>query len=212
MLPNKNPAECIVNLRSGRRLPRFIEEKLLNDLLDELEFEPGYMGARDKLILEVLYGAGIRAGELIALKVGDYNPYNSIFKVTGKGNKERIVPLYSTLSDEINSYLVLRKAKYPKAQHLFLNNRGKPYCQANLYQLVKKYLSLIIEFDQRSSHVLRHSFATHLLDNGANLMAIKDLLGHETIRATQIYTHVTTDYIMKNYKSAHPKEKREEKK
>lgn len=201
----KNPTEFIYDLKTAKLLPRFIDQDNLNYLLDNLEFVAGFKGQRDKAILELLYGTGIRLSELLQLKDFSFNPFRSSIKVIGKGRKERYVPLYPGLCLLMTDYLTVKEQKYPGIEYLFLNDRGKPFCAASLYRLVKKYLSLIVETGQRSPHTLRHSFATDLMNNGANVIAIRDLLGHETARATETYTHVATKFISKNYKKGHPK-------
>jgi integrase/recombinase XerC len=190
-----------------KRLPIFIQENQMNRLLEDIEFESGFEGIRNKMIIRLLYTTGIRRGELIHLKAEDIDLIGKQFKVLGKGKKERIVPFGIELADELNNYLKEYKTIYPAVQDdfLFLTNQGIKMYPKLVYNIVNKYLNLVSSVDHKSPHVLRHSFATHLSNNGAELNAIKELLGHSSLAATQIYTHNSIEKLKKAYRLAHPR-------
>ena len=196
--------------KTGKRLPAFVEEQKMDSLLEDITFPEGFKGLRDKLVLEILYQTGIRRSELIHLQISDIDFQNQLIKVLGKGNKERLIPINRQLSLLINDYLALRKTTFPdllEIGQLMLTDKGKPMYPKFVYNLVKKYLSYVTTQEHRSPHILRHSFATHLSNNGADLNAIKELLGHSSLAATQIYTHNTIDRLKEIYQQAHPKAK-----
>ena len=192
--------------RVGKKLPQFVEEKNLNHLLDDGFFKKDFEGYRDELIISLLYGAGIRLAELMHLKDADIYQSECLVKVLGKRNKERIIPYPRSLNLLIEQYKQKRTELfgYP-AECLFLTSKGKPIYEKLIYRVVCMKLALVTTINQKSPHVLRHSFATHLLNRGADLNAVKELLGHSNLSATQIYTHTSLDSIKKVYKQAHPR-------
>jgi integrase/recombinase XerC len=195
-----NPSKNFFRFRKERMLPYFVDEDDLSRLLDDLEFPPGYVGARDKLIIEVLYGTGLRVSELASLKDFMFNPYRKQIHVQGKGTKERIVPLYDKLSSEVDKYSKHKIELFPRSEFLFLGDKGLPISTRRIAEIVNKYLSLVTDLEKKSPHVLRHSFATHLVNNGAPTPAIKDLLGHEALATTQVYTHLNMKKLKEDYK------------
>jgi len=200
----KNPMLKIVSPKVGKRLPEYVQEskmsELLNQPLEELEFSE----MRDFLIVEMLYITGMRRSELINLKVSDIDFLNRQIKVLGKGNKERLIPIDDAFFAKIKDYLVLRKFE-EMDPNLFLTDKGKKMYEKLVYNIVKALLTTITSSKKKSPHVLRHSFATHLSNNGAELNAIKELLGHANLAATQIYAHNSIEQLKEVYKSAHPK-------
>ena len=172
-----------------------------------MEFPDNWEGATERLILILFYKTGIRLSELVNLKVSQVDSANRNIKVLGKGSKERIIPLDEGLMTELQQYQLLKK-HLPEGyglDHFFLNGKGKKLYPRFVYQLVKKYLSLVTTNDKKSPHVLRHSFATHLMNNGAELNAVKELLGHSSLAATQVYTHNTIEKLKDVHKKAHPR-------
>jgi integrase/recombinase XerC len=206
-----DPMLKVKALKTDRSLPKFVEEKPMQTMLDDVEFSNDFSGLRDKLVLELLYGTGMRLAELIGLKIGDINFYNNNLTVLGKRNKHRVIPINKTLVEAINIYLkcreeVLIENPENKDNHyLILTDNGTQAYPMFIQRLVKGYLSLVTSLEQRSPHVLRHTFATHLLNRGADLNAIKDLLGHTSLAATQVYTHNTIEKLKKVFQQAHPK-------
>ncbi len=205
-----DPTLKIQALKTSRKIPVFVEEKPMATLLDEVEFADDFTGLRDKLVLELLYGTGIRLSELIGLKTTDVNLYERTITVLGKRNKHRIVPLTATLYELVQVYLTQKATTHPgpeAALYLIVSDKGVAAYPVLIQRIVKRYLSLVTTLEKRSPHVLRHSFATHLLNQGADLNAIKDLLGHSSLAATQIYTHSSLEQLKKTYDQAHPKAK-----
>ena len=200
-----NPMTKIMAPKMPKRLPVFITEDQLEDLFTEIEFEDGFKGIRDKLILDLLYQTGIRRSELTHLTEIDTDLFNSTIKVLGKRNKERIIPISLTLKRNLESYLQVKHELNLSNSMLFVSEKGNILSEQSVYSIVKKYLSQITTIQKKSPHVLRHSFATHLLNNGADINAVKDLLGHANLSATQIYTHNTIDKLKKSYQQAHPR-------
>ena len=209
MLKNKvvenNPLLKVVTPKTSKRLPIFIGENEISNLFSEVEYEDNYEGSRDKLILEFLYATGIRLIELVNLDINSINFNNSTIKVIGKRNKERIVPFGNNLKTEIDQYLLKRKKLEPSTNHLFLTKNGKKIYPKLVYRTVNYYLSIVTTVSKKSPHVLRHTFATHMLNNGADLNSIKEILGHANLSATQVYTHNTIEKLKNIHKQAHPK-------
>ncbi len=203
----KDPTAKIKILKSSKKLPQFVSEQDMNLLLDQSEFSNDFAGNRDRLILELLYGTGIRLSELISLKSTDVNFYNRTIKVLGKRNKERIIPFSMSLEKVIGDYNLAKKKIFDEAHNepLILTDSGEICYPMFIYRTVKKYLNLFTTIEKRSPHVLRHTFATHLLNKGAELNAVKDLLGHTSLAATQVYTHNSLDKLKKVFDQAHPK-------
>ncbi len=207
-LVNASPMTHIQAPKIPKRLPVVIEEQKMDQLLDsKLIFDTGFSGIRNRLILELLYGTGMRLAELVGLKDQDVNLYEQYIKVLGKRNKERIIPVAPPLVKLIKDYLQEKLSQNfdNKATALIVTNEGKNAYPQFIYRIVKSSLSNITTQDKKSPHVLRHTFATALLNNGADLNAIKELLGHASLAATQVYTHNSVEKLKAVYKQAHPK-------
>ena len=202
-----NPTKTIQVLKTKKRLPSYVEQDQMETLLKETIFPDDFGGRGDHLILSLLYHTGIRVSELVGLKSSQIDYSRSQLKVLGKGNKERIIPLNGELLDRIKVYVQEKNNRYPEADfpNLLLTSRQKPPTARQVYDIVKKYLSLVTTADKKSPHVLRHSFATHLTGNGAELNAVKELLGHSSLAATQVYTHNNIERLRDIHKKAHPK-------
>lgn len=201
-----NPLAKVVAPKSSKRLPEFVSEADIDKIYNEDIFENTFEGQRNLLILSFLYMCGIRRSELVGLTMSSLNLINNCVKVLGKGNKERIIPILPELRSLIDDYLKLRDSINKSSEKaLFLTSKGKPIYPEIVYRIVKHYLSMVTTLDKKSPHVLRHSFATHLLNHGADLNAIKELLGHASLSATQVYTHSTFEKLKRNYNQAHPR-------
>ena len=200
-----NPMSKISGPKTPKRLPSFVDEHQMEDLFTEVKFDEGFAGQRDKLILDLLYQTGIRRSELTHLKELDVDLFNSTIKVLGKRNKERIIPISLALKRNLETYLQVKKKLNLSNPMLLVSEKDTTLSEQAAYKLVKKYLSQITTIQKKSPHVLRHTFATHLLNNGADINAVKDLLGHANLSATQVYTHNTIDKLKKSYKQAHPR-------
>ncbi|MDH5475376.1 MAG: tyrosine-type recombinase/integrase [Cyclobacteriaceae bacterium] len=198
---SENPTWKLRVLKKSKKLPQFVNEDDMIILLDQTIYSDGFTGLRDKLIMEMLYGTGIRLAELMSLQEKDINFHNQTIKVVGKRNKERIIPFSNNLENAIRKY---QKEKPSKSNYLLTTDTGEQLYPMFVYRVVKKYLSLV-NVDKRSPHVLRHTYATHLLNKGAELNAVKDLLGHTSLAATQVYTHNSIEKLKSVYKKAHPK-------
>ncbi|MCA6361900.1 MAG: tyrosine-type recombinase/integrase [Bacteroidetes bacterium] len=211
-----NPMLKIQGPKTARRLPEYVEEKQMQQLLDGRAFNPGegedtYDAELARLIVELLYGTGIRLAELIGLRQDDFNFSRNTIKVLGKRNKERIVPVPVALAELAKGFVALKTTRHIQPDpddgivYLLQQNTGKKLPRKFVYTLVRRYLSLVTTIDKRSPHVLRHTFATHMLNNGADLNAIKELLGHANLSATQVYTHNTVEKLKNIYQQAHPR-------
>ena len=197
----ESPMLKVVAPKSKKRLPVFIEEYQIESLLNEVEFDDGFVGERDKLIIELFYVTGIRLSELIDIKVSDIDYNNNLIKVLGKRNKERLIPLSDSIIKNIKSF-----TKKNNVNHYLFTSLGGTKVYAKLvYRVVKKYIGQISSINKKSPHILRHTFATHMLNNGADINAIKELLGHANLSATQVYTHNTIEKLKSAYKQAHPR-------
>jgi len=202
----KSPMIKVVSPKNEKRLPGFVADKDIRTLFDHVEFPEGWQGRTERLLLSVFYQTGMRLSEVIGLQENQLNFSTSSIKVLGKGNKERIVPGSPSLMSELKAYLNEKHQIFkPAVLFVLVDEKGKPLAARKVYSIVKKYLSLVTTIDKRSPHVLRHSFATHLTNNGADLNAVKELLGHSSLAATQVYTHNTIDKLRNIYKKAHPK-------
>lgn len=197
----EDPTWKLKVLKKSKKLPQFVNEDDMVRLLDQVEFEEDFVSLRNKLILEIFYGTGIRLAELLNLKEQDINFHNQTIKVLGKRNKERIIPFSNSLKGSIKKY---QGVKTTSSDYLLTTDSGKQLYPMLVYRIVKKYLSLV-NVDKRSPHVLRHTYATHLLNKGAELNAVKDLLGHTSLAATQVYTHNSIEKLKSVFKKAHPK-------
>ena len=187
-------------------LPTFVREEDMDKLLDGDFFDDSFEGVRDKLIMTMFYETGMRLSELISLDDADIDLFSNVIKVTGKRNKQRLIPFGENLKCEIQSYLGCRNiAVGCSCEAFFVRKNGKRLYQMLVYKLVKQNLSKVVALKKRSPHVLRHSFATAMLNNDAELEAVKELLGHESVTTTEIYTHTTFEELKKVYKQAHPR-------
>lgn len=202
----KNPASKIGALRKPSRLPSFVEKSRMSRLVDLLEPSDDFVTEKRSLIVLLFYGCGLRLAELVGICTGDISVEEAAIKVTGKGNKQRIVPLVPILLQRIANYMELR-SKICKSDNKFLilSNKGEPVSRTEVYRTVRQVLTLMGVEGKRSPHVLRHTFATHLLSEGAGIETVKELLGHADLSTTQIYTHSTVDELIKAYRSAHPR-------
>jgi len=199
-----NPTSKIKILKTSKKLPQFVKEHEMDSLLDHFEFKDSLGGWRDKVMLEILYGTGIRLSELVNLKNQDINLHENTIKVLGKRNKERIIPFSNNLKTVIIKYKKAREGT-GKDEFFLVTDKGENVYPEFIYRTIKKYLKNYTSVDKTSPHVLRHSFATHLLNKGADLNAVKDLLGHASLAATQIYTHNSMEKLKKVFDQAHPK-------
>lgn len=202
----KNPAAKLSNLKTKKGLPKFVREKDMNLILDHDLFEDSFPGKRDHLTLEILYGTGIRLSELINLKTNRVDVVNNSLKVLGKRNKERIIPITHNLCILIKKYISLKNEEFNGnvIEYLIVSNSGEKSYPMMINRIVKKYLQGA-SVDKKSPHILRHTYATHLLERGADLNAVKELLGHQSLAATQVYTHNSLGKLKKVFDQAHPK-------
>jgi integrase/recombinase XerC len=209
-LVSNNPTTNIVTPKVPKKLPSFLDEASMAKMM-ELPDITGIEGLRDRALLEILYSTGIRMNELIQLSLNNIDWANETIKVIGKGNKTRIIPFGRKAKAALKTYLEQRqeifsnKTKSDFKQYVFLSNRGLQLYPKGVYNIVSYYINLVSDVEKKSPHVIRHTFATHLLNRGADLRAVKELLGHESLSTTQIYTHVTADRLKRIYKQAHPK-------
>lgn len=203
----KNPMTKIRVLKTQKRLPSFVKEADMINLLDHVVFDDTLEGWRDKLILELFYATGIRLSELITLKESQLDIRSHTIKVLGKRNKERVIPFHKSIVPILKEYQQIRNKEVDMKKHgfVFVTDNGDPCYPMMVYRIVKKYLNDNTTSEKRSPHVLRHTYATHLLNKGAEINAVKDLLGHSSLAATQVYTHNSMEKIKKAYDQAHPK-------
>jgi integrase/recombinase XerC len=202
-----NPLNKVLTPKSDKKLPVFVGEQQMNQLLDETEFGEDYSGKRNRMIIETFYNTGIRISEMINLKMPDIDFSKQTIKVLGKRNKERLIPFSANFSVMMQQYIQDRETAFSgeKDDSLFLTARGKKLYARLVYRVVRSYLTLVTTADKKSPHVLRHTFATHMLNRGADLNAIKELLGHANLSATEVYTHNTFEKLKSVYKQAHPR-------
>ena len=196
----------VVGPKKKMPLPSFVREKDMDRLLDELSFEEGFEGCRNRMILEMFYTTGIRLSELIGLNDADVDFSARLIKVTGKRNKQRLIPFGAELAEDLLIYIKVRNEALPVRSEAFfvLKNGGRMY-PMSVYRMVRRSLSEVVSLKKRSPHVLRHTFATAMLNNDAELRAVKELLGHESLATTEIYTHTTFEELKKVYEQAHPR-------
>lgn len=204
---SKDPMLKIRVLKARKKLPTFVREDDMTTLLDNTFFDDSLEGWRDRLILELFYATGIRLSELITLKEAQLDLTTHTVKVLGKRNKERIIPFVKSIVPTIKAYMAVRNREVQAKDHglLFVTDKGDPCYPNMVYQIVRKYLNKFPSLEKRSPHVLRHTFATHLLNKGAEINAVKDLLGHSSLAATQVYTHNSIEKLKKAFEKAHPK-------
>lgn len=209
-LVKSNPTLNVATPKIPKKLPSFLDESAMNRMF-ELPDETTVTGLRDKALLDVLYSTGIRLNELIELNLENIDWYNKTLKVIGKGRKVRITPFGEKAKTAMQKYLQRREELFTETtsekerRAVFISNRGKRMYPKGVYNIVNYYIQQVSDIEKKSPHVLRHTFATHLLNRGADLMAVKELLGHESLSTTQIYTHVTIDRLKSIYDQAHPK-------
>mgnify|MGYP000644482284 FL=1 len=200
-----NVAAGIHNPKIPKRLPVFAEEQQLHTLVHEVEFSDTWAGKTDKLIIELLYATGMRRNELITLVESQVDLSNCQIKILGKGNKERIVPISPVLMQQIQEYISEKRKTFDHVAQLLITPKGKKLYPKYVHNIVTKNLALVTTLQKKSPHILRHSFATHLMNNGADLNAVKDLLGHSSLASTQVYVHNTIKKLKDVHKQAHPK-------
>jgi len=204
---NSNPLEKVILPKAKKRLPVFVEEESLDLLLDGIEFGDDYVGVRDRTIIEMLYLTGMRRAELTGLREDDIDLQEGTVKVTGKRNKQRIIPLLRQFTARLEEYIRTRDEYFPgrQAEWFFLSNKGNKMYDKCVYNTVKRYLSMVTTIERKSPHILRHTFATHMLNHGADLNSIKEFLGHANLSATQVYTHNSFEKLKRIYRQAHPR-------
>ena len=201
-----NPMLKIVGPKKKKPLPSFLREKDMDRLLDDISFGEGFEGCRDRAILEMFYAAGIRLSELIGLNDADVDFSARLIKVTGKRNKQRLIPFGNELAEDLLMYIKVRDEAVSRgADAFFVLNNGRRMYPMAVYRIVKRNLSKVVALKKRSPHVLRHTFATAMLNNHAELRAVKELLGHESLVTTEVYTHTTFEELKKVYEQAHPR-------
>jgi integrase/recombinase XerC len=204
----KDPTYKLRALKSPKRLPEFVQEEAMDKILEEIQYEPTFEGQRDRMVMEFLYLTGVRLSELLELKWRDIDLQSDGVKVFGKRKKERMIPLTNRLKKNIISYKKVFEETFPFVDQsdyfIVINNKEQAY-PMKIYRIVKHYLNLFAQTTKRSPHLLRHTFATHLLNKGADLNAVKDLLGHANLAATQVYTHNSMEKLKAVFEQAHPK-------
>ena len=201
-----NPAINLPLPKIRKKLPNFVGENNLHHLLDDGFFTDDFVGVRDKLIISLLYGTGIRLSELLMLKDVDIDKKEFLIRGLGKGKKERVIPYPKNINNLLELYVKLRNEQVETdTKQLLVTEKGKPVYEKLIYRVVKNNLSKVTSLEKRGPHVLRHSYATHLLNNGADLNVVKELLGHSNLAATEVYTHTTFEKLQGIYKQAHPR-------
>ena len=204
---DSNPMERVLKPKLNKRVPAFVEEEKMNYLLDEFEFGDDFTGIRNRLVMDLLYQTGMRLSELTGLTTTSVNTEGKSVKVLGKRGKERIIPMSDELVKAVERYLIVRSevVGLKPVDSLLVTDNGGPAYDKLIYRIVNHYLAMVSTLDKKSPHVLRHTFATHMLNRGADLNAIKELLGHANLSATQVYTHNTYKKLKSIYNQAHPR-------
>ncbi len=202
---SKSPMETVISPKVSKRLPAFVAEQDMEQLLLNLSFAEGWKGLTEKLVIQLFYATGMRLSELIGCKETQLDASKRVIKVLGKGNKERILPISEVLAKDLVNYIKEKPEAAIGNPILFVNENGKSLQPRAVYTFVKFYLSQVTTLQKKSPHILRHSFATHLMNNGADLNAVKELLGHASLAATQVYTHNTIEKLKEVFAKAHPK-------
>jgi integrase/recombinase XerC len=204
---SNDPLEKVVLPKRKKTLPVFVEEDALTNLLDKTDFGESFAGIRNRTIIELLYVTGMRRSELIGLKCNDVDLTGGSLKVTGKRNKQRIIPLFKTAVIRLDEYLKVRNenVKALSDDWFFVTDKGNKLYDKYVYNIVNSYLAMVTTIEKKSPHILRHTFATHMLNRGADLNSIKELLGHANLSATQIYTHNTFEKLREVYVKRHPR-------
>jgi integrase/recombinase XerC len=202
-----DPLEKVVLPKRKKSLPVFVEEGAISDLLDNYSFGDDFAGIRNRTIIEMLYFTGMRRAELIGLRIADVDLQEGALKVTGKRNKQRIIPIVNSFRKRLEEYISVRDTTVPTVNNdwFFITDKGNKLYDKYVYNTVNGYLAMVTTIEKKSPHILRHTFATHMLNHGADLNSIKELLGHANLSATQIYTHNTFEKLKKVYKQAHPR-------
>ena len=203
-----NPTLVLQAPKVPKKLPQYVDQKDMAHLFEDVPFEETFEGLRDRTILELFYATGMRLSELLNIKTQDIHLQDNTIKVLGKRNKERIVPFGNKMSELLTSYMENLQKKFnegTKNNYIFVTANGDQLYPKAVYRIVRKYLDMVTTIDKRSPHVIRHTFATHLLNNGADLNAIKTILGHSSLAATQVYTHNSIEQLKSIYKQAHPR-------
>lgn len=204
-LLTSNPFIKIITPKTNKPLPVFLKQEEMVDLFNHNLFGNDFIGLRDQLILEIFYSTGMRLSELTSLKISSIDLNSNQVKVLGKRKKERIIPISLSLKNKIEAYLKIRNESLNDNEFLFLTKKEKKIYTKLVYRIVISYLSKVTSKDKKSPHILRHTFATHMLNNGADLNTIKEILGHSNLSATQVYTHNTIEKLKNTHKLAHPK-------
>lgn len=201
----KSPMETVISPKISKRLPAFVAENDMEQLMLNLSFAEGWKGVTEKMVIQLFYATGMRLSELIQCKENQLDISKRVIKVVGKGNKERILPISIELATALKKYITEKPSEAIGNNYLFVTEKGKALQPRAVYTFVKFHLSQVTTLQKKSPHVLRHSFATHLMNNGADLNAVKELLGHSSLAATQVYTHNTIEKLKEVFSKAHPK-------
>ena len=200
---DSSPVNLIETPKLDKKLPSFLKEDEIINLINVIEFEDSFFGLRDKLLITLFYQTGVRLSEIIELKEDDVTVDD--IKVLGKRNKERIIPLSGKVKNLITEYRKIKHLEFPNIKYFFIGDKGNKMYEKFVYRKVNYYLSMVSSKQKRSPHILRHTFATHMLNNGADLNAIKEILGHENLSATQVYTHNSFEKLKSIHKQSHPR-------
>jgi integrase/recombinase XerC len=202
-----HPLSKVILPKTSKKLPAFVDEAGMEKLLEKITFSDDIWGDRDRVIIELFYVTGIRRSELRNLKNSDLDFWNSQIKVIGKGNKQRLIPLHRSMAEKIKNFISKRENELPEYtdEYIFPGKNLRPIQDHEIYRMVKKYLSVVTTLEKKSPHILRHSFATHLLNAGAEINAVKEMLGHANLAATQVYTHNTVEKLKRAHQQAHPR-------